>query len=329
MDSVFYLLSVALVLGFCFSWVVALVRYPFLRILWALDKKGFSDRSSNFWFTLGVLPLGLGFCLMLFSVVFAWLSSANYLLDHCLEHQGHPHLCLNHITHNPPGGVVFWGILASGLIAAAVLGARISQQKLFTRRLIADAMDSGLEDDHSWVAVLPSALPAAFTAGFFRPRPYLTVGAMERLSQEEMSIVVSHELAHARNRDPLRGLLLQMCESWLPGARWIRRRWEIRREVECDGASIRSGFKPKQVAHTILKLQEALTPFGSQDPVLSYSGREPGSLKYRVESLLSDRSQEAGQGPSVLWVAAAIFTALGFGHYEIHHILESFLGWLT
>ena len=329
-NSILYLLSSAIVVSFSVAWIAALTQWLLLKALSAVDKGNLSRRSSNFWFTLGVLPLSLGGFLILFSVVLASLTSANYLYDHCLEHQGHPHLCFSHIAHNPPGGVIFWGILSLALVITFVSGARLYRQKLFTRRLVADAMLSqSLSNDHGQISVLPSALPAAFTAGLFAPRPYLTFAAMGKLSQEEMSIVLSHELEHARNKDPLRMLLLQFCESWLPGARLIRRSWEMRREVECDSASIRSGFKPTQVAQTILKLQEALTTFGTRGTVVSYSPRDTRSLKYRVQSLLSAGTKETPSGHPVLWVAMTIFVTLLFGHDPIHHILESFLGWLS
>jgi len=211
-----------------------------------------------------------------------------------------------------------------------VSGAHVYRQKLFTRRLVADAiLSQSLSNDHGQISVLPSAWPAAFTAGWLAPRPYLTFAALDRLSQEEMSIVLSHELEHARNRDPLRMLLLQVCEFWLPGARLIRRSWEMRRELECDSASIRSGFRPTLVAQTILRLQEALTTFSTQSAVVSYSARDTRSVKCRVQSLLSGNTPETTGGHPVLWVAMTIFVALLFGYDPIHHILESFLGWLS
>jgi len=329
-NSILYLLSSAIVVSFSVAWIAALTQWLLLKALSAVDKGNLSRRSSKFWFTLGVWPLSLGFFLILFSVVFACLTSASYLYDHCLEHQGHPHLCFSHIAHNLPGGVIFWGILSLGLVMTFVSGAHVYRQKLLTRKLVADAMLSqSLSNDHGQISVLPSAWPAAFTAGWLAPRPYLTFAALDRLSQEEMSIVLSHELEHTRNRDPLRMLLLQVCEFWLPGARLIRRSWEMRRELECDNASIRSGFRPTQVAKAILKLREALTTFGTQDAIMSYSPRETRSLKYRVQSLLSGNTPETTGGHSILWVALTIFVALLFGHDPIHHILESFLGWLS
>jgi Zn-dependent protease with chaperone function len=330
-NSILYLLSSAIVIGFCVSWMVALIQWLLLRTLSALNKESLSRRSSNFWFTLGVLPLSLGSFLILFSVVFAWLTSARYLYDHCLQHQGHPHLCFSHISHNPPGGLVFWGILSLGLVVAFVSGTRAYRLTLSAQRLVAGAIFSqSLTDDRGQISVLPSALPAAFTAGLFAPRSYLTFAAMGKLSHEEMSIVLSHELEHARNRDPLRMLVLRICESWLPGARLILRRWEMRREVECDSASIRSGFRPTRVAQTILKLQEALTSFSTQGAVLAYSAREICNVEYRVQSLLSGGSEKNSGGHPVLWVAMmTIFVMFLFGHDPIHHILESFLGWLS
>ena len=329
-NSILYLLSSAMVVSFSVAWIAALIQWLLLKTLSAVDKGNLSERSSNFWFTLGVLPLSLGSFLILFSVVFAWLTSASYVYDHCLEHQGHPHLCLSHIAHNFPGGVIFWGIFSLGLVMMFVSGAHVYRQKLFTRRLFANAMLSqSLSNDRGQISVLPSALPAAFTAGWFAPSPFLTFAALGKLSQEEMSIVLSHELEHARNRDPLRMLFLQVCESWLPGARLIRQRWELRRELECDSASIRSGFRPILVAKAILRLQEALTTFGTQSAVVSYSARDTRTVKCRVQSLLSGHTPETTGGHPVLWVAMTILVALLFGYDPIHHILESFLGWLS
>ncbi len=329
-NSILYLLSSAIVIGFCVAWVAALIQYLLLKTLSTLNKASLSRRSSNFWFTLGVLPLSLGSLLILFSVVFAWLTSARYLYDHCLQDQGHPHLCFSHISHNPPGGLIFWGILSLGLVTAFVSGARVYRLTLSTRRLVAGAIFSqSLTDDRGQVSVLPSALPAAFTAGLFAPRSYLTLAAMAKLSQEEMSIVLSHELEHARNKDPLRMLVLRICESWLPGARLILRRWEMRREVECDSASIRSGFRPTRVAKAILKLQEALATFRTQGAVLAYSATDICSVEYRVHSLLSGGSEDKSGGHPVLWVTVTILVTLLFGYDSIHHLLESFVGWLS
>ena len=108
-NSILYLLSSAIVVSFSVAWIAALTQWLLLKALSALDKGNLSRRSSKFWFTLGVWPLSLGFFLILFSVVFACLTSASYLYDHCLEHQGHPHLCFSHIAHNLPGGVFFLG----------------------------------------------------------------------------------------------------------------------------------------------------------------------------------------------------------------------------
>src|SRR5262249_50433237 len=52
--------------------------------------------------------------------------------------------------------------------------------------------------------VLPVEEPQAFVLGMLKPRVYLSQGLLETLSPDDLRLVLAHEKAHARRRDPLR-----------------------------------------------------------------------------------------------------------------------------
>lgn len=82
----------------------------------------------------------------------------------------------------------------------------------------------------------------AFCAGLLRPRVYVTEGAVAGLAPDELDAVLVHERAHARRRDPLRGLLRRAAADvlfFVPITSWWVTRWHERAELAADSAAIR------------------------------------------------------------------------------------------
>ncbi|WP_130290024.1 M56 family metallopeptidase [Pseudonocardia sediminis] len=82
----------------------------------------------------------------------------------------------------------------------------------------------------------------AFCAGLWRPRLYVSRGAVERLAADELAAVLAHEEAHLQRRDPLRGLLRRAGADVLffaPLARHWDHRRRLRAELAADRAAVR------------------------------------------------------------------------------------------
>src|SRR5262249_7219132 len=84
--------------------------------------------------------------------------------------------------------------------------------------------------------VLPVEEPQAFVLGMLKPRVYLSRGLLATLHPDDLRLVLAHEKAHARRRDPLRrfvaavGLLFH-----LPGiATMLNRRLARSQEITAD-----------------------------------------------------------------------------------------------
>jgi len=103
--------------------------------------------------------------------------------------------------------------------------------------------------------------PALF--GFRRPIILLPEGEEERLSQEELSNVLAHELAHIKRNDmPITlaaGLL--SCVYWFNPAVWLANLYLRReREMACDDVVLRSTKREgKKYASTIVHVAESFT----------------------------------------------------------------------
>ena len=320
MTSLLYLTLSAFVLGALACWASSLLLYPLVR--WISGSR--VHFSSNFWFGMGMLPVIVGTALALVALGSGGLSSLQWMPDHCLEHGGHPHLCLSHIARSLPNGLLFWLVAAGAGVSIGLAGLRsyLANRDLL-RELPAHSIDEGRFRSY------PSEVPTAFTAGLLFPTPYLTTEAEKQLEPEEKVVVLAHEQEHARRWDPLRLFILEFCEKWIPGIRYTRSRWQIAAELECDQAALRAGYSKELVAATILKLQRATQGYLRSGSLLSYVGDDSNqSLKPRVEVLVYGQDDVTGATPLGLLLASLLFSGVVF-FGEVHHVLETVLGWLS
>lgn len=120
----------------------------------------------------------------------------------------------------------------------------------------------------------------ALCAGYLRPRIYLSRGALERLSGDELRAVIAHEAFHQQRRDPLRLLLARVLSDALPMLPFLRRavpRYAALAELAADQAAVQAGHR-RALASALLKL-------GRQDHV---SGGAVAIAPERADHLLGN-----------------------------------------
>lgn len=113
-------------------------------------------------------------------------------------------------------------------------------------------------------SLLPNREPIAFTAGLLRPRVYLSRGLFRSLSLEEQNAVLVHELAHARRRDPLRCLLVEVMFQalLLPASHRWSGRYRALREVRADLSAITASHDPGPLLRALNKVAP-VSPLGA------------------------------------------------------------------
>jgi hypothetical protein len=156
--------------------------------------------------------------------------------------------------------------------------------------------------------------PQAFCAGYFRPRVYLSDGALAQLSGDELRAVVAHELHHVRRRDPLRLLVARSLADalfFIPILRPLSDRYRGLGELAADEAAIRAGHGGGPLASALLK-------FAEPKP---YAEAVVGIDPERVDHLLGDPTAgrwrlpgpQAGRSALVLGTMGALLLLLWQG----------------
>jgi Zn-dependent protease with chaperone function len=110
-----------------------------------------------------------------------------------------------------------------------------------------------LEMSPPTIVYLDVAEPLCF-ATIGGPLVILSRGFVEPLSDDELTLVLRHELAHARNRDPLRGIAVHLaCGALLvPGFEAIERTLYLRRESRAD--QIAAQLNPDRYGSLLVRL---------------------------------------------------------------------------
>lgn len=193
-------------------------------------------------------------------------------------------------------------VAAGILLALAFLGAAVIvvalrtgwRQVRATRVFLHHLHVVGPLEGYPAVYVIDDRASHAFCAGYLRPRVYVSTGALELLSQEELRVVLAHEYHHRDVRDPLRqacARVLSRALFFMPILRRLNDRYGELAELTADAAALQATDGAKA------PLASALLTLATQD-----SDNVVGISPERVDSLLG--RARPWELPSLLVVAA-------------------------
>jgi len=147
-------------------------------------------------------------------------------------------------------------------------------------------------------------LKGPVAAGVFRPMILLPVD-WENWSAETRRMILDHELAHHRRRDPLWRWIAEIAcavHGWNPLVIWISRRLTMQCEFACDAMVLKNGTCPGDYARLLCDFADERAPVG---PALAMA--VASSLESRVGRLMKPRRNH---GNAPLFVLMAL--TLGF-----------------
>lgn len=126
--------------------------------------------------------------------------------------------------------------------------------------------------------------------GVLRPMILLPATLTTGLTTDELSAILSHELAHIRRYDLWMNLLQRIIESLLffhPVVWLLSRRLSAEREICCDDLVIRSGHQPMNYAGALLRMAELCAGVSFQNSVsLGATSGGTSLLEHRVMRLI-------------------------------------------
>jgi beta-lactamase regulating signal transducer with metallopeptidase domain len=139
-------------------------------------------------------------------------------------------------------------------------------------------------------------------------RPVLLLPAGQRLSAEEWSMAIAHELAHIRRGDLWLGWLPAMAQRLFffhPLVRWAMREYAVHREAACDAQVLqRQGAPAHRYGHLLVRL-------GVADPLhASLAGASSTFLHLKRRLIMLQQSDTTPRLRSWLLVAAVALTGV-------------------
>ncbi len=321
--------------------LLVVVAYAVSIFTW-LSEPGRPDRQpdANAWSALlrpaasSTVAVALGFWP-------AIRSSLGGPPDHCLEVPG-PHLCWLHAgMGGQPHDLAILAILTAFLAhliwlmyqAGTFMGRLAQIEWVALPGAEADARQHIAEAGLFFsgpVTVLDTEAPICFVSGVRRPRLNLSTGLMSHLGPGDLAVVLAHEVAHVRRRDPLLRVIGHAAMLFhLPGlGRRAFDRWSASVERACDEAASEHVGSPEVVAHTLIRFQRLLAAHGAEPALPAVAGFENGGseVETRVRALLNPgRAPHVFRGlawPLIL-AAAAVWQV-----DALHAALEAILGTL-
>jgi beta-lactamase regulating signal transducer with metallopeptidase domain len=162
-------------------------------------------------------------------------------------------------------------------------------------------------------------LQAPAVIGWFRPVVFLPAAALAGLSEEQLEVVIAHELAHIRRFDPFVNVFQVCVETLLfyhPAIWWLNRKIRAEREHCCDDLAVAFCGNAVEYARALTLMEEWRSA-----PVFAMAANR-GPLTERVVRVLGLRTLGAGMRGigltgSILCLTAALVAGnalLGMAH---------------
>lgn len=162
-------------------------------------------------------------------------------------------------------------------------------------------------------------LQAPAVIGWFRPIVFLPANALTGLSEEQLRLVIAHELAHIQRFDAFVNVFQVCVETLLfyhPAVWWLNRRIRAEREHCCDETAVALCGNAIEYARALTLMEEWRSA-----PTFAMAANG-GPLSQRIRHLLGlnsdrDRGRKIGVGGSVLFLVTALIagnTLLGIAY---------------
>jgi bla regulator protein blaR1 len=145
--------------------------------------------------------------------------------------------------------------------------------------------------------------------GVLHPCILIPHGLHEKLGEEQIALVLSHELAHVRRRDPLQSLVQRLIAAvyfYNPAIHWVARQVDRERECSCDDRVVSKDRNGEAYASSLISVARHVAGMPAPAEAVGVIGRS-SQLKHRIERLIG-REHHAEVAPS--WFAVGSVTSL-------------------
>lgn len=166
---------------------------------------------------------------------------------------------------------------------------------------------------------------AAFTAGFIKPKCFITQGMRQQTTEQEQTIILKHEIAHAKRRDPFKKWLFSiLCAFYIPIiSKRLSLHMTLAMEQEADNAVICSENSSLDIAGTLVKvarLNASGNTIKNTDMVANFGA---DVLEQRVYFLLGQLNLKPVNKLLMFIIIVATFFLCLSSVDGLHHFIEA------
>jgi Zn-dependent protease with chaperone function len=165
----------------------------------------------------------------------------------------------------------------------------------------------------------------AFTAGFRKTMCFVSTGMVKELTKEELTVVIKHEKAHAKNNDPLKKWLFSIFSGFfIPSISGrLKLHMTLAMEQLADSAVISGNITTPFIASTLIKvarLNASYSPVKSNDLIVNFGA---DVLEQRIYFLLGQLELKP-VNKSITTAFILLILCICLSSIDvIHHLIET------
>ncbi len=148
--------------------------------------------------------------------------------------------------------------------------------------------------------------------GYLKPLILFPLGAINRLSEQEVEAILAHELAHILRHDYLFNILQSLVEAlfyYHPAVWWMSAQIRDERESACDEIAIDLLGNSMKYAKALVIIQElAYFPFSSS---LAFAGQNKSQFVMRMQRILNQPQNKSNIMEKLIATLLVLFTLIG------------------
>ncbi len=197
--------------------------------------------------------------------------------------------------------------------------------RLHKKRIKLKTLLSMAESNADDFYYLDADTPAAFTAGYFQPKCYITKALLSKLSKEEYSIIKLHEKEHARRYDPYKKWVYQLLTTFFPKKISLILNQSLTTVMEqCADEAVALVIHDKSViATTLLKVRRLAYPLFAKNMehnLICHYGMD--NIEERISYLLADNKGRVFPLFITILTCAVMSILCAMSADMFHHTIE-------
>ena len=177
------------------------------------------------------------------------------------------------------------------------------------------------------VYVIDSSIPTAFTGGIFKPICFISTGLIEQVSEDEIEIIIHHELAHIHHLDPLKKWLFLFFTAFFTKnvKQVFRAMMSLSMEQAADSFYVKTQQQSTDVASTLIKFTKLASTYAIhpkyKNELFVHFCRY--SIEQRVVHLLNNKKFRPFPLGGVLIAMTLLAIVSTTSVDSLHHVIET------